>query len=185
MPAQSKSYLARLWRPGVILAVSAAALALALMAAVAVAKTLTLKVDRNATVTNFNTHASTLENVAVDSRGFVVYTLSGETTHHVKCTRKSGCLKFWFPVTASSAKKLAKASGIDGKLRIWHRGNISQVTLKGHPLYTFMGDTSKGKANGQAIRSFGGTWNVVKTNGGGGGSSPPMQPTPMPPYPAY
>jgi predicted lipoprotein with Yx(FWY)xxD motif len=189
MPAQPKPSGPPVRRSRVILVALFAGVALAALAAVAVARTMTLNVARNAKVTNFNSHVATLENVAVDSRGFVVYTLSGETTHHVKCTRASGCLSFWFPVTASSAKKLAKAKGIDGKLRIWHRGNISQVTLKGHPLYTFMGDTRKRQANGQQIRSFGGTWKVVTANVKSNSPSQmqpnptPQPPAPVPPYP--
>jgi predicted lipoprotein with Yx(FWY)xxD motif len=171
-----------------ILAVIAVGVGLAGLTAAAVARTLTLHVARNAKVTDFNTHATALENVAVNSRGFVVYTLSGETTHHVKCTRASGCLKFWFPVTVRSAKQLSKAKGINGKLRIWHRGNMSQVTLNGHPLYTFVLDTSKDHANGQNVRSFNGIWKVVTAKVKSSGTpAPPMapSPTPMPPYPTY
>src|SRR3954452_18673958 len=151
MPAQSKRPGAPPRRSWVILVAIAVGVGLAALSAAAAARTLTLNVARNAQVTNFNTKATTLENVAVNSRGFAVYTLSGETTHHVKCTRASGCLKFWFPVTARSVKQLSKAKGISGKLRIWHRGSISQVTLNGHPLYTFVLDTSKHHATGQDV----------------------------------
>jgi predicted lipoprotein with Yx(FWY)xxD motif len=187
MPAQPKPWRARRPRRAALVAL-VAGVGLAVITAAAVAKTLTLKVAKQAQVTNLSTMATTLENIAVNSHGKAVYTLSGETIHHVKCTKGSGCLNIWLPVTATSAKKLAKANGIKGKLRLWHRGHTSQVTLNGHPLYTFVVDTSKNHATGEGIKSFNGTWHVVKASGAGaGGSSPPSSPGPgsMPPYPNY
>jgi predicted lipoprotein with Yx(FWY)xxD motif len=185
MSAESMPGAARLRRLGLILAAIGATLTMTALAAVAVAKTLTLSVARNAQVTNFNSQMTTLENVAVNSHGRVVYTLSGETAHHLKCIRANHCLTFWFPVTAKSVKKLSKAKDIHGKLGLVHRGSFSQVTLNGHPLYTFVMDTSKDHATGEAINSFGGIWHVVKAAGhSGSGAPPPPPPPPMypPPY---
>jgi len=49
----------------------------------------------------------------------------------------------------------------------------TQVTYNGHPLYTFVGDTSSGQATGQGINAFGGLWYAVTTAGTAatGGSS--------------
>jgi predicted lipoprotein with Yx(FWY)xxD motif len=186
MPAQSKRPGTPLRRSWVILVVIAIGVGLAALSAAAVARTLTLNVARNAKVTSFKTQVTTLQNIAVNSRGRAVYTLSGETTHHVECIRASGCLSIWLPVTAKSAKSLSKAKGINGKLRIWHRGNIRQVTLNGRPLYTFIMDKSRNSAVGQDITHFGGTWKVVKANVKSGGSPPMPPPAPMPtPYPTY
>src|ERR1700729_3903752 len=99
MSAQPRRSGIRVRRAAVVLATTAACLATAVFAAVAVAKTMTLTVAKNSKVMDNTTHATGLENVAVNSRGFVVYTLSGETPQHVKCTKASGCLGFWFPVT--------------------------------------------------------------------------------------
>src|SRR5690242_5852248 len=124
MSAESMPVGARLRRLGLIAAAVAATLTMTVLAAVAVAKTLTLSVARHAKVTNNNTHATTLENVAANSHGFAVYTLSGETTHHLKCVRANHCLSFWFPVTATSAKKLSKAKDVHGKLGLMRRGSF-------------------------------------------------------------
>jgi predicted lipoprotein with Yx(FWY)xxD motif len=159
-PRQSRG---RLRRSAVLLAAALAGFGVAALAGLAVAKTFTLKVSKNAKVTNFNTHATKREGVVVNSRQLVVYTLSGETTHHPKCVKSNSCLMFWFPVTVSSSKKLAKADGIKGKLGVWKRLGIKQVTLGGHPLYTFKNDRKKNTATGEAIATFGGTWHVVKT----------------------
>jgi predicted lipoprotein with Yx(FWY)xxD motif len=101
--------------------------------------------------------------IAVESHGLTVYELSPETTHHLLCAKANGCFKFWPPVTVSSAQtKLTAATGIKGTLGILHRNGLFQVTLAGRPLYRFAGDTStRGKANGQGLHGFGGTWHVV------------------------
>ena len=184
MSAQPRRAGIRPRRTAVVLAATAACLAVAVFAAVAVAKTLTLSVAKNAKVTDTATNTTSMENLAVNSRGRAVYTLSGETPQHVKCTKAIGCLGFWFPVTASSKKSLSKDKSIKGKLGLWHRGSTKQVTLNNHPLYTFKLDTRRNEANGQNITSFGGTWHVVKSSSSSTSSPPPMQPPNPNPNPA-
>jgi predicted lipoprotein with Yx(FWY)xxD motif len=102
-------------------------------------------------------------NIVTTSRGLTVYTLSGETTRHLKCTKAAGCLTFWPPVTVRTrSTKLSAATGIHGRLALLHRDGVFQVTLGGHPLYRFFADHSRRRsATGQGIVSFGGTWKVV------------------------
>ena len=101
--------------------------------------------------------------IVTNSRGLTVYTLSGDTARHLKCTKASVCLTFWPPVTVpTSSTKLSAAPGIRGRLALLHRDGFFQVTLGGHPLYTFFGDHNRRRsATGQGIVSFGGTWKVV------------------------
>jgi predicted lipoprotein with Yx(FWY)xxD motif len=116
------------------------------------------------------------EPVAVNSKGVTVYTLSGESVKHLECTTKQ-CFTAWPPVTVHG--KATMASGVKGKLGTFKRDGFTQVTLNGHPLYTFEGDGNKaGVANGNGIVAFGGTWHVVAEGsakaaqapaGGGGG----------------
>jgi predicted lipoprotein with Yx(FWY)xxD motif len=139
----------------IVLLLVAAVAGFGLAAGMARAKTHTvLKTASNATIG---------KTIVVDSRGLTVYTLSGETSHHLKCKKPGGCFANWPPVTVASAKtKLKAGSGVKGRLRILHRSGIFQVTLNGHPLYRFVGDGSKkGKAAGEGITAFGGTWHVV------------------------
>jgi predicted lipoprotein with Yx(FWY)xxD motif len=118
-----------------------------------------------------------------------VYTLSGDTTRHPKCTKASGCFSFWPPVTVSSAKSLTKAAGVKGKLGTFKRNGIIQVTLSGHPLYTFANDRKRAAATGEGVNGFGGIWHVVKESSGGQstGSTPTMTTptTTTSPYPGY
>lgn len=142
---------------------------LAALAAIAVGKPFTLKVAKNAPVRDIMKKASTVkhESIAVTSKGWAVYTLSGETAHHLKCTSKM-CLGFWPPVKVTSAKGLAAAPGIKGKLGVLHRKKFRQLTLNGHPLYRFSADKKKDAAGGNGIVGFGGTWHVVKASAAGG-----------------
>jgi predicted lipoprotein with Yx(FWY)xxD motif len=103
------------------------------------------------------------DTVVTNVHGVTVYTLSGETTRHLECTKANSCFLFWFPVKVSSARsKLTAAHGIKGKLGTLHRNGFFQVTLAGRPLYTFVGDANKSRrATGEGIVSFGGTWHVI------------------------
>jgi predicted lipoprotein with Yx(FWY)xxD motif len=168
----------RLARMVVMLCAGTTGVALAVLVGVAVAKSFTLQVAKNATVTNFNTHKSRVEPIAVTAGGFAVYTLSGDSMSHPKCTKANGCFGFWPPVKLSSANKLSNAPGIKGKLGVWRRDGFIQLTLSGHPLYRFAPDGNrKGVATGQAINSFGGIWGVVSVATNSTGTSVMTSPT--------
>jgi predicted lipoprotein with Yx(FWY)xxD motif len=101
------------------------------------------------------------ETVVVDSRGATLYTLSGETAHHLECT-STMCLKFWPPYKVSANTKLSKAKGVKGTVSKLRRGSFYQVMLNGHPLYRFLSDGGKnGSALGEGVTAFGGTWHVI------------------------
>jgi predicted lipoprotein with Yx(FWY)xxD motif len=156
----------RPWRHAVMLAAAIAGFATAALVGIALAKTFTLRVANGAKVTNTMSQ-STSENIIVNPRRRAVYALTGDSKRHPECTKANGCFQFWLPVKVSSAKQLTKAPGISGKLDVWHRNGFFQVTLAGHPLYTFAGDTQKDAATGEGIKSFGGTWHVAKATNTG------------------
>jgi hypothetical protein len=39
------------------------------------------------------------------------------------------------------------------------------LTYHGRPLYTYVGDTAGDQANGEGLKSFGGTWYAVSASG--------------------
>lgn len=164
----------RVRRSAALLTAALAGFAAAALVGIAVAKSFTLRTAGNETVTN-TTGSSVHEGVVVNSHGAAVYTLSGDSARHPKCTKASGCFKFWPPAKVASAKKLSKAPGIKGKLGVLHRDGFTQVTLGGHPLYTFAGDHHKGSATGEGINGFGGIWHVSRTSApkGPATSTPP------------
>jgi predicted lipoprotein with Yx(FWY)xxD motif len=102
------------------------------------------------------------EKIVVDAHVRTLYALSPETAHHLLC-KTNECLHAWPPLTVHSREgKLTARPGVHGRLGILRRGNGTfQVTLGGLPLYHFSGDSAKGAANGEGIKSFGGTWHVI------------------------
>jgi predicted lipoprotein with Yx(FWY)xxD motif len=170
-----------------VLIAALAGLASAALVGLAVAKTPTLQVAKGASVTD-QSGATMTESIVVNSKGRAVYTLAGDTTKHPKCTKAGGCFSFWPPVTVSSAKGLSKVAGVRGKLGTFKRNGIIQVTLGGHPLYTFANDHKRSAATGEGVNAFGGIWHVVKDPSGQSGSSTSTTtstPTTTSPYPGY
>jgi predicted lipoprotein with Yx(FWY)xxD motif len=153
----------------ILLLAGLAGFSAAALAGIAGARSFTLTVAKNAPVSNQSGN-TTHEAIAVTSRGGAVYTLSGDTVAHPKCTAANQCFSFWPPVKVSSAKSLSKAPGIKGKLGVMHRGGFLQLTLSGHPLYTFSADTHKDAAKGEGIKGFGGTWHVVSAGASSSGA---------------
>ena len=126
---------------------------------------------KNAKVTN-QSGMTKSESIAVTPRGSAVYTLSGDSAAHPKCTSANGCFAFWPPVKVKSAHGLTKPPGIKGKLGTWHRKGFLQLTLSGHPLYTFSADKQKDHATGDGVHGFGGTWHAVSEGSSGRAPAP-------------
>jgi predicted lipoprotein with Yx(FWY)xxD motif len=147
-----------------------AGVAIALLVGIAFATSFTLRVAKNATVKN-QMGGTKHENIAVASNGRATYTLTGDSKSHPECTAKNHCYMFWPPLAIPAGAKPSKATGIPGKLTIWHHNGFFQVVLGGHPLYEYSGDSKAHVATGEGIVSFGGTWHVVKANASGGGTT--------------
>jgi predicted lipoprotein with Yx(FWY)xxD motif len=120
--------------------------------------------------------------VVTDSHGRTLYALSPETTHHLLC-RSRACFGVWPPATVHSrAVKLVAGHGVEGRIGILRRSDGRlQLTLRGLPLYRFSGDSSAGQANGEGIKSFGGTWYAVRAKAHST-ATPPSMPSPTPSY---
>ena len=100
------------------------------------------------------------ETVAVNSRGVTVYELGPESagTWSASRRRASACGRRSRPRASWSRSPGSRAS--------WARSSAratQQVTLDGHPIYTFTEDAGRrGKAEGDGINNFGGVWHVFK-----------------------
>jgi predicted lipoprotein with Yx(FWY)xxD motif len=158
---------------GACLAALGAGTALAGMAGGATSPSITLK----------SRTAGSLGKVLAAPNAHTLYRLSPETKSHVLCT-SSSCLAIWKPLLVrSKTTTVHLPAGVTGTVGFLKRGTKYQVTLSSHPLYTYLPDSRAGQAQGQRIKSFGGTWLVIKV-----GTRPPAPtpaPTPAPPYPAY
>jgi predicted lipoprotein with Yx(FWY)xxD motif len=77
-----------------------------------------------------------------------------------KCTGL--CASYWPPVTGSPRA----GPGVTGKLgTITRPGGAVQATYDGHPLYTYIGDSSPGQEQGNNLDLNGGLWFVVPVSG--------------------
>jgi predicted lipoprotein with Yx(FWY)xxD motif len=174
------------WRPlsAALLATIVAGWAIFAVTGIALAKSFTLTAAKSAKVTNAQ-NVTKHEGIAVNGHGLAVYDLVPETVHHALCTKTNMCLKFWFPVTVANAKaKPTLGPGVKGKVGVWHRNGFFQVTLAGHPLYTFIGDSKRDVATGDTIKNFGGIWHVILAGSNKKGTQttpPPTTTTPVPP----
>lgn len=95
-----------------------------------------------------------------DSEGQVLYDYTDDTPTSSAC-QASWCLVDWPPLEVPNAP--TAAPGITGALSVISgAGGVPQVTLGGHPLYTFAGDLHPGDTRGQGI---GTDWYLVSPAG--------------------
>jgi len=99
--------------------------------------------------------------VLVDSQGLTLYHLSGEQNGKWICTSAT-CVKAWHPLTVSIGGAPTGSVGSLGTVK--RPGGTLQVTFKGMPLYTFVGDSKAGEAKGQGIKDVG-VWTAVTASG--------------------
>lgn len=142
--------------------------AMASVAGVALATSYTVQMAKS-TVTNSATHKTTSEKIVVNTGGSALYELSGDSKTHQECTKANGCFSFWPPATVKAGTHVTKGPGVPGTLGTWKRSGLTQLTLGGHPLYRYYADPTAHMANGQGVKSFGGTWHVVTSTTSAGG----------------
>jgi predicted lipoprotein with Yx(FWY)xxD motif len=161
MPSPTKRSGPRARWATIAVVAAAAGFGTAVTAGITLARTFTLQEAKHAPVTN-QSHKTTNENIVVSSKAMAVYFLTGDSMTHPECTKANHCFTFWPPVTVASRASLSKGPGVTGKMGVWKRDGFLQVTLGGHPLYTYAGDLQPRKATGEGAASFGGTWHVRK-----------------------
>lgn len=126
--------------------------------------------------TTFSTAAvSGLGTVLVDGRGRTVYILTSGGHANVPCTDASGCTKAWPDLPLPDGVSAAKAgSGIKASLLGTMKLSDGETypTYNGWLVYEYAGDAGPGQANGQGVKSFGGTWYALNASGDPITSSP-------------
>jgi predicted lipoprotein with Yx(FWY)xxD motif len=94
--------------------------------------------------------------VLTNAKGFTLYSFAPDTPTSSKCY--GSCAAYWPPVTGSAAA----SPGLPGTVgTITRTGGARQLTYNGHPLYTYIGDTAPGQANGNNLNLNGGLWHEV------------------------
>ena len=94
--------------------------------------------------------------VLTDSKGFTLYSFAPDTATTSNCT--GSCAAYWPPLTGAPTA----GPGVTGELgTITRPDGTTQATYNGHPLYTYVGDTHPGQANGNNLNLNGGLWHEV------------------------
>ena len=105
-----------------------------------------------------------------NAKGFTLYWFVPDTSTTSKCN--AACAKYWPPVPGPASA----GAGVKGTLGVITRSSgAKQATWDGHPLYTYVGDTSPGMAKGNGLNISGGVWHEIVLTGNAGpapGSSP-------------
>ena len=105
---------------------------------------------------------TTIKGVAVvtNAKGFTLYWFAPDTPTKSVCN--GSCAAYWPPVLGAQKA----GPGVTGTLGTIKRADGStQATYDGHPLYTYIGDSGPGQANGNNIDLNGGFWYEVKVTG--------------------
>jgi predicted lipoprotein with Yx(FWY)xxD motif len=99
------------------------------------------------------TGSTSLGTVLVTSDGLTLYIHAGDSGTHSTCT--GGCASAWPPLLVKAGTKIKGGSGATGMFATFKRADgTTQVTYKGHPLYSWTGDYSPGDTTGQGIGGF-------------------------------
>ena len=98
--------------------------------------------------------------VLTNAKGFTLYWFAPDTSTKSVCN--GSCAAYWPPVPGH----VTLASGVAGTVSTITRSDgSSQATYNGHPLYTYVSDTSPGQDNGNNLNINGGLWHQVTVSG--------------------
>jgi predicted lipoprotein with Yx(FWY)xxD motif len=106
---------------------------------------------------------SDLGKILVNSNGQTLYLFQADKGSVSTCT--GACASAWPPVITKGAP-IASAGVSSAKLGTTRRSDgTTEVVYNGHPLYTFVGDSSPGDTTGEGNQGFGAEWDVVSASG--------------------
>ena len=139
---------------GSVSAVSVAALALLGVAVVSAGGSPVAAADVGATL---KTARIGSVDVLTNADGLTLYWFAPDTSTSSKCF--GSCATYWPPVSGNPTA----GPGVTGRLGTIKRpGGGLQATYDGHPLYTYIGDSGPGQANGNDLDLNGGFWYDIR-----------------------
>ncbi|WP_250006034.1 hypothetical protein [Actinoplanes sp. M2I2] len=118
--------------------------------------------EEEATTELIGTKVARMGKVVTNDEGFVLYRFDKDGNKPAKSNCVGVCAQTWPPALTSDGKPGVK--GVDSKLvgTVTRADGSKQLTLKGWPLYTYIGDKKPGKWSGQNVS---GTWFVIQPDG--------------------
>jgi predicted lipoprotein with Yx(FWY)xxD motif len=108
------------------------------------------------------TRSTSIGTVLVDAQGHTLYWFAKDTPTTSNCT--GSCATYWPPVLGHP-KAASGASLPKGFSTITRSGGQVQATYDGHPLYTYVSDTSAGMTSGNDLNASGGLWWAMTPTG--------------------
>ncbi len=108
------------------------------------------------------TKVARMGKVVVNEGGFVLYRFDNDKNEPAKSNCVGDCAETWPPALTNDGKPTLK--GVDSKLvgTVARADGSKQLTLKGWPLYTYIGDKKPGQWRGQNVN---GSWFVIQPDG--------------------
>ena len=94
--------------------------------------------------------------VLTNAKGFALYSFAPDTATKSACN--GACAAAWPPQTATGTVKSPYTT-------IKRSDGTTQLVFDGHPLYTYIADTTPGTASGNGVNAFGGVWKEVPASG--------------------
>ncbi|MBM2617857.1 hypothetical protein JIG36_20065 [Actinoplanes sp. LDG1-06] len=108
------------------------------------------------------TKVARMGKVVVNDEGFVLYRFDNDGNNPAKSNCAGECAEIWPAALTNDGKPTLK--GVDSKLvgTVTRADGSKQLTLKGWPLYTYIGDKKPGNWKGQNVN---GSWFVIQPDG--------------------
>jgi predicted lipoprotein with Yx(FWY)xxD motif len=98
--------------------------------------------------------------VLTNSKGLTLYWFGPDTSTTSNCSGQ--CATYWPPVVGP----VTAGPGVTGTLgTITRADGTIQATYDGHPLYTYVADTSPGQDKGNGLNLSGGVWHDMTVSG--------------------
>jgi predicted lipoprotein with Yx(FWY)xxD motif len=100
--------------------------------------------------------------VIENEKGFVLYRFDGDSNSPSKTTCVGDCTKVFKPALTIDGKPTLKGVAADVVGTVTRPDGTKQLTVKGWPIYTYIGDKKAGTWKGQNVN---GKWFVIKPDG--------------------
>jgi predicted lipoprotein with Yx(FWY)xxD motif len=94
--------------------------------------------------------------------GYVLYRFDGDDSNPAKSNCDADCAKVWKPALTNDGKPELKGVKAEVVGTVTREDGTKQLTVKGWPVYTYIGDKKAGSWKGQNVS---GKWFVIKPDG--------------------